>query len=525
MTLDGRARRFRRAATEGARSRGALAAFGAFAAALLPACSSSEVAVECSSASHADGLFRGLVVGGTVPEGPFVVAEHEREPGNHEVVLVSLAEDEPRTCSLGKAFWYDTIRQGSVFGAGPNAPPLDARPARILTLEGEIGAKSGDLRVFDASCTERARVPSVDAPVRSIVDADGRIEAHVARTTAGRVVRIDPWAGAVRTIAEGAGFWTYTRDRFWLVEGGRLVVRDRDGNRLQTAGMGVTEVAIAPLGDEAAYVDEKGLWVLKAGDDEPAAIHTPAVPCKPEYPWSQRLMLAYREDCAAGVLAVQDRMTGQTRVFSSGVTSVRAYSGFETAWIFFEREAPGQARELWAVEGSGEPVLVGTNPRLDLLVWPHKAGFFFDLDHDGAKGTLGTWSLEAGFSPHFEGFVGLWRSGQDELAALADADAAGNVGTLVLFDSGTLAESLRVPRVHRSTPRLARQASALGYVRDWDDALGAGTLEAWISDRDQQIEVDTGVAEFGEVFWPKPGMVYAVHAPERAGLWSAHLEL
>lgn len=509
------------AASGGERRRGVLAAFCAFAASLLPACSGCQVEIERSTTTHGDGLYRGLLVGGTEPDGPFVLAQRERAPGDEELVLVSLAEGEKRTCSLGKAFGYHTARPRG--GYGDDGRSVDPRPARILALEGELGAKSGDLRIFDASCVELLRVPSVEAWPRTLYGDQLQHEGYAARTTSGKVVTIDPWSGSVHTISENASFWTYAYDKFWLFEGGSLVVRDRDGKPLQTAGSGVTELAFALLGEEVAYVDAEGLWVLKLGDPEPTAIPTAATPCKPEYFYTGSMQLAYRDDCAAGVLAVLDRTTGDTRVLSAGVTSARILGGSSMPWIFFEREEPGKERELWAVPGAGEPVLVGTNPRPNWYPGRSKAGFLIELDHDGAAGTLGTWTLEGGFSPLLENTAWSGGSYGDYLAAITDAQE--DVGTLVVYDKTTMNEALRVPRVHRASPTFASQVLALGYIHDWDDALGAGTFGVWIPAVGQQIDVDTGVTEYVELFWPEPGILYAVRAPERAGLWTAYPDL
>ena len=528
MAYDQKARMFWGAASGGKQSRGVLAAVGLFAAALLPACSGCQVEIERSEGTHADGLYRGLLVGGTEPDGAFVVAQHERAPGEEELVLVSLAEDEKRTCSLGKAFWYTTV-QPRPPSYGDDEPSADARPARILTLEGELGAESGDLRIFDASCVERMRVPSIVVAVWPmptvwpVYGALGKIEAYAARTTSGEVVWIDPWAGTTRTIAENTSSWTYQYNKFWLIEGGSLVVRDREGNPLQTAGEGVTEVTTPYREDEVAYVDAKGLWVLKLGEPAPMAIPTAAAPCKPEYFYAGSMKLAYRDDCAAGVLAVRDLTTGDTRVLSAGVTSVRFLNRSSKSWIFFARETPGKERESWAVPGEGEPVLVGMNPRPDGFVLQSEVGFLVELDHDGTSGTLGKWTLEGGFSPLLEDFAGDWRGNGDYLATLADAQE--EVGTLVVFDRKTLAEALRVPRVHRASPSFSNQAPTLGYVHGWDDTLGGGTLGVWVTANGQQIDVDTGVSDFAELFWPEPGIVYAVRTPERAGLWSAYPDL
>ncbi|MDI1451295.1 hypothetical protein [Polyangium sp. 6x1] len=475
-----------------------------------------EVEIERSPERHAGGLFHGLLVGGSQQDGAFVVAQHELGPGDDEVVVVSLAGDEQRTCSLGKAFFYHTKEPSLI--ANADGAFADPRPARILTLEGDLGAESGDLRIFDASCVEVMRVPSVEAPLEELFGAGP--EAYAVRTTSGEVVTIDPWAGSVQTIAENASFWEFRGQKFWLVEGGSLVVRDSKGNFLQAAGDGITEVAVSHDGEEAAYVNAKGLWVLKPGDPGPIAVPTTAAPCKPFYAIGESPQrLTYRDDCAAGVLGVLERATGETRLFSTGVTSVLAFRGLSNPWLFFEREEPGKMRELWAIPEAGEPVFVGTNPRPNWWIWPNKeGGVVLDLDYDGVTSTLGKWSPEGGFSPVLEGYWERPALMGGYVPTLTDPHE--DLGTLVVLDNATLTEALRVPGVHLQTQfPLVR---VLHYVHDWDDTRGAGTLTTWIPETGEQIDVDTGVSESSEIKWPELGVVYAVRTPERAGLWIAY---
>ena len=527
METNRRTRRFGWAVLGGERRRGALGAFCALAGSLLLACSGCgpEVEIERSPVRHAGGHFQGLVVGASEPDGAFVVAQHELAPGDDEVVVVSLADDEQRICSLGNAFFYHTPGYTRAFADVGNP-----RPARILTIEGDVGAESGDLRIFDASCVELMRVPSVEAPVQA-VDL-WPLEAYAARTTSGEVVKIDPWAGSVQTIATNASFWQFKGDHFWLVEGGSLVVRDRDGEIVQTAGEGVTEVAVSIWGEEAAYVDATGLWVLKPGDPGPIAVPTTGAPCKPVFAFENSPhRLTYRDDCAAGVLGVLDRATGETRLFSTGVTHLFAFhDGSKSPWVFFEREEPGKKRELWAVPEAGEPVFVGTNPKPGWFVWNWRTkDFLIDLDHDGATSTLGKWSPEGGFSPVLEGFWEPWE-GVTAGHFPTITDPQGELGTLVVLDTATMAEALRVPGVRREKWRDFQKMRVLNevelqvfdYVHDWDDTLGAGTLTTWIPETGEQIDIDTGVSESSSLLWPEHGVVYAVRTPERAGLWTAY---
>ena len=490
---------------------------------LLPSCIGCAVDFERSSTAPAEGLFRGLVVGGTTPDGPFVVALRENAPDDFEAVIVSLGEV-PRTCSLGPAIWYDTVRQHGVFGDDDD--PVDDRPARILVVEGEAGDTSGTLRVFDAYCEEISQAPAVEIPVLWTFGTDGEREAYTARTVDGSLLWIDPWAPSIRTLGEQvSAYGSVSSTTFWLVEDGVLVLRDVDGNTLASVGSGVTEVARGPAGTELAFVDEDGLFVMDLAELKLAPIATEGAPCKPTYLWLSQPTLAYREDCAAGSLALLDLSTGEKRLLSSAVIDVGSIFTPNGMWVFFLREPPGGERELWAVPEGGEPVLVGLDP--DPVIYKVRSdqehGFFVLLDNDdGGTSTLGAWTPDGGFEPLLER-VGWPMAANGYLTVVAERE--GDVGALVALDLDTLDSALRAEGVPWTTVRSSIQAPVLGYIRGWDAALGAGTFEVWIQPTGQQVVVDEGVSELHELFWPRPGVVYAVRTPGREGLWTAYPDL
>jgi hypothetical protein len=489
---------------------------------LLSSCGGCAVDFERSSTSPAAGLFQRLVVGGTKPDGPFVVALREDGPEDFEATVVSLGED-PWMCSLGPAIWVDTLQQGWLLGIADD--PIDDRPGRILTLEGKRGDTSGTLHVFDAMCGEILQVPAIELSVRPMLGESVKIEAYVARTVDGALLWIDPWAPSVHTLGQHVSHHGRTGSTtFWLVDDGALVLRDSEGNTLVSVGSGVTEATSAPDGTELAFVDEGGISTLNLEDLTVAPIVTEGAPCKLQYTWYSPMILAYREDCALGNLALLDRSTGDKQLLSSDVTDVRIFTDPDGLWIFFLREPPGGERELWAVPEGSEPVLVGVAPYpgIYMLDFGHEDGSFVLLEHDGSIGTFGTWTPDAGFEPLLEG-VGWFFTSHGYLTAVADRE--GDVGALVALQPDTLASALRVEGVHWRTVRPSRQAPVLGYIRDWDGALGAGTFEVWIPPTGQQVTVDEGVSTYAELFWPKPGVVYAVRTPGREGLWTAYPDL
>jgi hypothetical protein len=500
---------------------------------LLPACGGCDVGFERSSTAPEAALFRGLIVGGTKPDGPFVVALRESTSEDFEATVVSLGE-EPWMCSLGPATWYFTAQQSLLLGLDEES--VDDRPARILTIEGEIGDTSGPLRVFDAMCEEILQAPAIFVPAAPIYGKGAKIEAYSALSVDGSLLWIDPWAPSIRTIGQNVSHYGrmnksafMDKTTFWLVEDGALVLRDIEGNTLVSAGSGVTEVAAAPDGTELAFVDEGGLFVMKVEDLTPAPIVTEGAPCKVKYTWLSAPTLTYREDCALGNLAILDRSTGDKWLFSSDVVDAQTLPVLDAMWVFFLREPPGGERELWAVPEGSEPVLVGVDPypEVYMLGFGHEHGSFVILEHDsengtGGTGTLGAWTPAGGFEPLLEG-VGWFSTRNEYLPVVADRE--GDVGALVALELDTLVSALRVEGVHWMTVRSSPQAPVLGYIRGWDSALGAGTFEVWIQPTGQQVTVDEGVSEFRELFWPEPGAVYAVRAPGREGLWTAYPDL
>lgn len=487
---------------------------------LLHACGGCDVEVE-RGAAPGTGLFRGLVVGGTKPDGPFVVALREGADGEADATVVSLG-DEPWMCSLGPAIWYDTVEQGVMLWVGRE--PVDDRPGRIVTVEGAAGDTSGTLRVFDASCGEVLRGPAIEPPRWQEWGTDNKPGAYVARSVDGSLLWIDPWAPSIRTLGEHVSGYGRIASTLWLVEDGALVLRDTAGTMLGSVGSGVTEVAAGPDGTELAFVDESGLSVMKLADMVPVPIATEGAPCKPKYLSLSAPTLAYREDCAVGDLALLDRSTGEKRLFSSAVTDVHAPYGPDVRWVFFLREPEGGERELWAIPEGSEPVLVGLAP--DPVLYKIGAGdqhdFYVLLDDDGVTGTLGRWTLEGGFEPLLAG-VGWSIAVNGYMTAVAERE--GDVGALVRLDLDTLDTVLRVEGVPWTTVRFSRQAPVVGYVRGWDGALGAGTFEVWIEPTGSRIVVDEGVSEYAELLWPEPGVVYAVRTPGREGLWTAYPDL
>ena len=489
---------------------------------LVPACSGCDVEFERDS-TGATGLFRGIVVGGTEPDGLFVVAHQESAGGELDATVVSLGE-ERRMCSLGPAILYGTVPQRPAFGQ--EEASVDERPGRIVAVEGEAGDTSGTLRVFDVSCEVVLQAPAVELPVEWVFSADGRREACTARTVDGSLLWIDPWAPEVRTLGEHvSAFGRLSPSTFWLVEEGVLVVRDAEGDTLASVGSGVTEVASAPDGTELAFVGEGGLFTVSLAKPAPVAIATEGTPCMPKYLEYTPETLAYREDCALGNLAILDQSTGKRQLISSAVADVSSVWTSDEMWIFFVREPPGGERELWAVREGGEPALVGLSPdpALYRIAFHQEHGFFVLLDHDGGTGTFGAWTPDGGFDPLLEraGWP-LLRNGY--LTAVAERE--GDVGALIGLELETLDSALRVEGVPwQSVRHSSSQAPLLGYIRDWSGSIGAGTFEVWVQPTGQRVEVDEGVSELRELLWPRPGVVYAVRTLGREGLWTAYPDL
>lgn len=182
------------------------------------------------------------------------------------------------------------------------------------------------------------------------------------------------------------------------------------------------------------------------------------------------------------------------------------------------RNAPVRVDSNARVRGAARIDMGG--PLVDAArVW---RGFLVILGEDGGVGTVGAWKPNGIFEPLLEG-VGWPMVSNGVLTAVAERE--GDVGALVALDLGTLETELRAEDVSWRTVRTATQAPALGSIRDWDEELGAGTFEVWVQPTGQKIVVDEGVSDYGEMFWPRPGAVYAVRTPGREGLWTAYPDL
>lgn len=501
----------------------ALRALGvAGAASMLASCGGCDLSLTKGSAALVEGLFHSLAVGGTKPDGLFVVAFREDAAGEREATVVSLGE-EPRVCSLGPAIVFDTVRQGAAIGV--DGELVYDRPGRVLVIEGEEGDTSGALRVFDTSCGEVLAGPEVELPVRQTWGiGDDMPGAYIALSVDGALLWVDPWEPSIRVLAEDVSSYEHVNGTLRLIEGGALVVRDHEGDMLASMGSAVTEAESSPDGEEVAFVDGGQLFVVKLADRTPVPIATEGAACKLKYLYLAGPTLSYREDCAAGSLALLDRETGDRRVLSSAVTEVHSPYSPDGRWLFFLREPAGGERELWALSPDGKAELVGLSP--DPVLYKVQSGerhdFFVLLDSDGDTGTLGRWTHEGGFEPLLEG-VGWPIAVNGYLTAVAERE--GNAGDLVLLELDTFDTALRVEGVPWTTVRFARQAPVLGYIRDWDAALGAGTFEVWIEPSGEKVLVDEGVSAYAELLWPRPGALYAVRAPGREGLWAAYPDL
>lgn len=88
--------------------------------------------------------------------------------------------------------------------------------------------------------------------------------------------------------------------------------------------------------------------------------------------------------------------------------------------------------------------------------------------------------------------------------------------TLVLLAHADLVPRVIAERIAPEQVRFSFTAPDIGYLRDYDPALRAGTLAVWIPGADREFVVASGVREFREVRWPEVGVLYTI--PDD-GLW------
>jgi hypothetical protein len=510
--------------------------------------------VEGPGRKLAAGSFSQFALDPVEATGPHVISFRHQ---NGLTELVSLPFEGGPPCSLGPAVAY------SVFAS------TGERPRRISYLESRgSSALLGKLRFGDYACRHYLE-PIEDAQLPLYAGDPSRF---LTLTGRGELFRVDPWQQVRTTVAEGVRSYepvshsSLPAGGLWLLEEGKLVLRDAEGLQRASFGDGVTEYrALTETRAHpyvVAYSDKAGTSLVARGLasivrlDEPAcAFSTLSGSRETNDAW-----LAYRAPCEEGLLVLQE-LSGRERV--EVAPSVTAAPRFLLG-------AGGKANLAYLVGGNGrvgrlmlgplrEPAReVSAAADFRSLSVPRAGVLRLIVDSNGQAGSLVevdsetfervtlaervTADFSLGYLANFDGLVGdLLRADSDgrvrivtqgvpqhaaviteERVLFLDSFAAGT-GRLVLANSDDPAFE-RLITIAQGVPpnafRLVQESPVALYLTRYDVTTASGQLRGQLLTTGDDLPVADNVREFYATLWPKPGVLYsAVGAAE--GLWFA----
>ncbi len=145
------------------------------------------------------------------------------------------------------------------------------------------------------------------------------------------------------------------------------------------------------------------------------------------------------------------------------------------------------------------------------------------IDFDGAVGKLARFSRTSdGTFDHVELASGVpiqnqvADAGGAGFAFVGDHGPEGGIAYLVAGGKGRPIGERALP----NTLRFLEDPSALAYLAH-DGSGRTATLRAWLLQSELNVRVSEEVSEYRELPWPSAGLLYAVPAGERAGVWFA----
>lgn len=237
----------------------------------------------------ASGLFRNLLIDGSIDEGGHVIALREKEDGQ-ELAIIPYLKGSP--CFVDPAVRVDRL-----------SSRVDVELPGILSVqleEDETG--KGTIQFIDFDCKETfdgfegSGLPQVAFPAsapRGLLGVTGAGELYLVEPENQRSVFISTGAIQARSF----------NDRLWTIEDGKLVIRDSDLDVIDQVGSDVVGYALGSGSFlNVALMDADGLsfW----SEDE-GLTHISETACNPT-PWGNDAM-AYFDPCEDRTLNVATR--------------------------------------------------------------------------------------------------------------------------------------------------------------------------------------------------------------------------
>lgn len=430
----------------------------------------------------------------------------------------------------------------------------------------------GDLAFADESC----RASSVRIPDARLIAIHWNYEDSWLLVSAGSraLWKVDPWGETQTLVADAIDELRIgSANEYWSRESGALVLRDYQLTSETRFGEGVREFALSsdPNRLLAAFVDDRGLHRIRYIDQEPTseALDEPDA-C------GVRLdngLMTYFSPCQSRRLVLRDLDTGQLAVVDEQVEDGYRllYEGSEDGNLrmaayyskpdlpdarsttyrrVFSPPTAQQPMTLAAVERVAEDVALDTltiDPQRRRYIGGRNdaGGVLYELAADGLPRALAERVVELSYDglqalAAFDGTVGdLVAVGQDGATTLlANGVPRGylqSTHVLSAFD-GSVGRLVRMtspgsplPTVEPVAERVPMfgydsfGATDIGYgfavLSELNDETAVGRLG--VTWNGEQVDLGPGVREFSSVYYPKPGVLYAVRDGKRTGIWYA----
>ncbi|MDH5673095.1 MAG: hypothetical protein OEZ06_13145 [Myxococcales bacterium] len=373
-----------------------------------------------------------------------------------------------------------------------------------LALRVERDDGHDEIRFLDTECKPHLE-PAVDAGRTRM---DGKV---IFAELAGRLVAFDPWEDTQVTVSplatELGPRAAPTRDRpggLWLLEEEALVIRSPEGELLEEAARGVTEIGFAHRSDALfVYSNHEGIHSIQSDGEEARRLYDSGCRLRsqllPPGPKPERHITAL-SPCEEGTLiAITDLDADEPSIveFAQGVrrwwTRAAPAGGSLAVFTFYTTQLEQQERSFVArSDGTALelPLQLGDEP----TIWPwmgsdgvseadfgdgHGAWLIIDASHG-----LGLWTEQDGFKPIHPAAKRLMRTAGGWLVLHDAIDGLGSLSAIApdtsleplardVLDAGAL-ELEVTPRMAGAVTTLPETAGALMH----DMSQGVGTLSA-----------------------------------------------
>lgn len=525
----------------------------------------------------ADGLFRQLLIDGSLDEGGHVIALRENEDGQQLAIIPYLEND---SCFLKPAVAVDRL-----------SSRVDVELPGILSVQRTQDENGrGDISFVNFNCEDAfegftgSRLPQLAFPA-------SKPRGLLGMTGAGELYLVEPGNKRTVYISTGATQASSSDDKLWTLEDGQLVIRDDELKVLDRMGSGV-ELYTLTAGSwlTVAFMDEDGLsfW-----NEVEGVTHISSSACNPTSwgsdtlayfdPCEERKLNLYTRGTRIGVDADYVRLVGPKGIRDLDQHIATDWgSGITTSHLSFiagESEVPSGDLLLASIQPGVElqddeltieletQVLAKGNANIRsgniILNWNGVAGDLVEYETEDdeivdlipvadavAQLPGGNTYSPRGVLSHFDGTTGDLRVYSRKVTkdgttitseliakgvpiqpqtvepdtgrmAFVGDSSDGQTGTLYLGrNAGEDPTRLQALEDHvlLNTARFLDQPRGLAYL-----VRAKGTTEArlrvWLIDSEIKLTVHKNVHEYRTVPWPAAGILYAVPNGDDQGLW------